>query len=210
MHSEQRPGCFAAILNPITLNRAARAGVGGLDAGASLFVFAVALLSCLAFGAIWWRYDLLSTWNFTQGIREDVAPQAAAIAGRAADLVREPAVLPLIGGLIGVAITLLPSLVELLAPAVLHPGVQLGLNISILFDFVTDWPVGWALVERAGVPGGLIGHIVAAVLVTLITSLVVQTFFIMAITALAVSTLNIIGIGRRGHQGAITIMDGRQ
>lgn len=186
--TEEQPRGCARYLDPISLNIAVRQAFGSLDPGAALLVFVVAAVFSLATGAIWWRYDLMSTWQFTQGIREDVSGEIVymtELAGR----IGAGAV---IGGILAVAFTLLPSLVELIAPRVVHPGVQAALQISIWFDFVTDWPTAETLVLRWGVPGGWLGQQAATFALTLVLSLFVQVFFILGLTALVVSALCIV------------------
>lgn len=192
MHQEEPRGC-ARVLDPIALNLAVRRAFGNLDPGAALFVFAVGLLYSLATGFIWWKYDLVSTWNFTQGIREDVSGELLFVVDKAAQM----GMGVIVGGLVGVAFTLLPSITELIAPRVVHPGVQLLLQISIWFDFVTDWPTAETLVLRWGVPGGLAGQWAATFLVTLVISLFVQVMFILGVTAVIVSALALVSGGRR-------------
>lgn len=201
----QQPAGCAAILDPISLNRAVRVAFGGLDTPASLFVFAVSLLFALATGAVWWQYDLLSTWKFSQGVNGDVQPVADIIAQKATQL-GDVTLGAFIGGAIVVAITLAPSIVELIAPRVLHPGVQLALNLTILFDFITDAPTAMAIVGRYEVPLGWFGWALAVTLVTLMLSLIVQILFVLALTAMLTSAANILRLGgRSAMRGVITI-----
>lgn len=190
----QPRGC-AAVLDPISLNRAARAGFGNLDTGSALFSFAIALVFTIATGAIWWQYDLLSTWHFTQGVNADVKPVADIITEKVSNL-SDVSLGAFIGGAIVVCITLLPSIIELIAPRVLHPGVQLALNITILFDFITDYPTASAMVAKYQVPGGWIGSILATAGVTLVLSLIVQVLFILGVTVLISSAIAILKGGR--------------
>lgn len=181
---EQPRGC-ARYLDPVTLNIAVRKAFGRLDAGAALMVFVVSCVFTLAVGAIWWRYDLMSTWQFTQGIREDVTGEIQYMTQYA----EQAGAGLIIGGILAVAFTLMPSLVELIAPRVVHPGVQAVLQASIWFDFVTDWPTAETLVQRWGVPGGWIGEKIATFGLTLVLSLGVQVLFILGITAIVVTVL---------------------
>lgn len=201
-----RPTGCAAMLDPITLNQAARRGFSNLDTGTALFTFALGLIFSLATGAIWWQYDLLSTWKFTQGISGDVQPVADQIAAKASEL-GDVTLGAFIGGAIVVCITLLPSIVELIAPRVLHPGVQLGLNATILFDFVTDWPTASAIVTNYEPYGGVIGRVVMTAAVTLMLSLVVQVFFILGITVTIASAMSIIGGGKRSRAAQVMTIE---
>lgn len=198
MQQTVQPSGLARILDPVSLNRAARAGFSGLDNGTSLFMFAVAGIFTLAMGAIWWQYDLLSTWHFSQGINADVKPVADIVAQKAAELAEaDISVASFIGGAIVVAITLAPSIVELIAPRVMHPGAQLLLNGTILFDFVTDWPTAAGIVSHYHPPFGFLGRVVTTALVTLSLSLFVQVLFILALTVTITCALNIVGFGNK-------------
>lgn len=189
MHAaEPQPRGCARYLDPISLNMAVRQAFGRLDPGAALFVFVVALAFTLAIGAIWWRYDLLSTWHFTQGIREDVAGEIVYMT----EVAERAGAGAIIAGLLAVAFTLFPSLVELIAPRVVHPGVQAVLQISIWFDFVTDWPTAQTLVQRWGAPGGWLGEQVATFILTLVLSLFVQVLFILGVTALIITAIALV------------------
>lgn len=199
--AQQPTGC-ARMLDPITLNLAIRNAFGNLDPGAALLVFVFSLLFSLATGAIWWRYDLMSTWMFTQGIREDVTGEIIYMT----DVASNVGLGGIVAGLLALSFTLLPSLTELIAPRVLHPGVQLVLQVSIWFDFVTDWPTAETLVMRWGVPGGWLGQQVATFLLTLILSLFVQVLFILGVTALIVSIFCIVrGPVRRTRAAIIDV-----
>ncbi len=205
LQSAAQPTGCAKILDPVTLNRAARQGFSGLDSGTALLFFAIGLIFTLATGAIWWQYDLMSTWKFTQGISGDVQPVADQLAQRAGEYT-DIALGAFIGGAIIVCITLLPSIIELIAPRVVHPGVQLCLNLCILFDFVTDWPTAASIISRYDVPAGYIGRILATAATTLALSLFVQVLFILGITVTISCALSIVGMGRRGVQQGVTVI----
>lgn len=205
LQSATQPTGCAKILDPVTLNRAARQGFSGLDSGTSLLFFGIGLIFTLATGAIWWQYDLLSTWHFTQGISGDVQPVADQIAQKAGEYT-DVSLGAFIGGAIVVCITLLPSIVEFIAPRVMHPGVQLVLNLSILFDFVTDWPTAAGIISRYEVPGGYVGRILATAATTLALSLFVQVLFILGVTVTISCALSIVGMGRRGGGQGVTVI----
>lgn len=200
MQSVSRPSGCAAMIDPITLNQAARRGFSGLDSGAALFSFAISLIFTLATGAIWWTYDVMSTYKFTQGISGDVQPVADTITRKIAEQ-GDVSLAAFVGGAIVVCITLLPSIVELIAPRVIHPGVQVLLNITIAFDFITDYPVAAAIVSRYAVPGGWLGGVVVTSVVTLILSLFVQVLFILGVTVMIASAMSIVGGGRSSNAG---------
>ncbi len=206
LNTMARPSGCAAILDPVSLNKAARAGFTGLDSGTSLLIFAVSLIFSLATGAIWWQYDLISTWKFSQGINADVKPAADMIAQKATELAAADISLgAFIGGAIVVAITLAPSIVELIAPRVMHPGAQLLLNGTILFDFVTDWPTASTIVSRYDVPLGWLGRVLATALVTVALSLFVQVLFILALTVCLTCAINIVRGGGKKQAMAMPV-----
>lgn len=204
---------LSRMLDPIDLNRAIRRAFGGLESGPSLMIFTLAGLFTLATGAIWWRYDLMSTWNFTQGIHADVSLQAAAIAAKAGEITSDAGVASAIGSLLALTITLLPSIFELIAPRIVHPLAQLALNISILFDLITDWDQA-SVIQRAlwAEPWlGIVGRTVVTFLIAMVVSVGVQILFILGLTATLVSAWNIITFGRggSGQNGGYTVIQGR-
>ncbi len=199
-----RPNGCASMLDPISLNQAARQGFGNLDSGAALFSFAISLVFSLATGAIWWVYDVQSTYKFTQGINGDIQPAVNAITNKIAEQ-GDVSLGAFVGGAIVVCITLLPSIIELIAPRVIHPGVQVLLNVTIAFDFVTDFPTASEIVSRYAVPGGWLGGIVITSIVTLILSLFVQVLFILGLTVMVSSGLAIVRGGRGSRGGAVII-----
>lgn len=180
----QPSGCSAA-LDPISMNRAARIGFGGLDRGSALFSFILGFIFSWAMGILWWLYDLMSTYYFSQGISADAKPVATSLGESAGELLGSAGDITLasfMGGVVVVAITLAPSIVELLAPRVMHPGAQLALNATILFDFVTDWPTAAGIIAQYNVPFGWLGQVIATFLLTLVLSLGIQVLFVLAIT----------------------------
>jgi hypothetical protein len=199
--AEPPRGCMARMLDPVALNIAVRQAFGRLDPGTALMVFVFSALFTMATGAIWWRYDLMSTWQFTQGMREDVSGEIIYMT----DLAERAGAGAIIGGMLALAFTLFPSLVELIAPRVIHPGVQAALQISIWFDFVTDWPTAQTLIQRWGVPGGWLGEVAATFLLTLVLSLFVQVLFILGVTSTVMAVLCIVRGPVREARRAVVI-----
>lgn len=194
----QAQGRLERLLDVISLVRAVRAAFGGMDGGASLLMFVLALAGTLGFGVLTWHYDWTSTYNFTQGIAygaQDVAYTVAEAAGNGADA-------EMLGGLIVVIITLIPTIVELVAPRVVHPGARLALQLCIGFDFVTDWGLGWYAATNWDALASwgafrFVGEVATAFVVTLAASIFLQVLFVLCATATIVCALNIVGLSSR-------------
>jgi hypothetical protein len=190
-------GRLEAMLDTIALMRATRRGFGGLDGGASLLFLGISLVAGLAIGVLWYHYDLMSTFSFSQGIRYDTSLTASAVARAGAGL----GIGSLTASAIIIGFTLLPSLLELIAPRVVHPGVLLMLKISVAFDFITDWPTihagvaGWSAIDQMGGPQWIY-ELVATFFAVLFVSIGLQVLLIFCVTVAAVCVLNIVGLGR--------------
>lgn len=206
-----RQGRLERLLDVISLVRAVRQAFGGMDGGASLLIFIIALCGALGFGVLTWRYDLTSTYLFTQGIAygaQDVASTVADVAP--AGLITPEA----LGGLIVVIITLIPTIVELVAPRVLHPAARMALQICVGFDFVTDWGLGWAAATSWDALDGwgawrFLAEVPTAFVVTLAASIFLQVLFVLCVTACAICAMNIVGLGSRAQPVQVIDMNPR-
>ena len=135
---EPRQSCAARMLDIRTYVIAARQSMINAPPAAAIFMIAAFGLIALVLFPIWVSFDLLSTWDFTTGLRlasEGVIYQA----GGYADAVLGMSVGALLTGVIFTGFTLLPSLFEVAFPTVNHPLLNLILISSIVFDYVTDW-----------------------------------------------------------------------
>lgn len=195
---EPQQGRLERLLDVISLVRAVRTAFGGMDGGTSLLIFVLALAGALGFGVLTWRYDWTSTYNFTQGIAygaQDVAYSVAEATGEGADV-------QMLGGLIVVIITLIPTIVELVAPRVVHPAARAALQLCIGFDFITDWGLGWYAATNWDALAGwgafrFFGEVATAFVVTLAASVFLQVLFVLCVTATVVCALNIVGLSGR-------------
>lgn len=195
----QTQGRLERLLDVISLVRAVRQAFGGMDGGASLLIFVIALAGALGFGVLTWRYDWQSTYLFTQGIAYGAQDVAYTVAGATGGEMLTPEML---GGLIVVVITLMPTIVELIAPRVLHPGARVALQLCVGFDFVTDFPLGWAAATNWSALDGWgawrwLGEVPVAIVVTLAASIFLQVLLTLCLTAAVVCALNIVGLGSR-------------
>lgn len=202
-----RPTGCAAVLDPISLNRAARISCRGLDPGEALFTFSLGFVFSLATGIVWWLYDLVSTFLFTQGVSSTAKPIGVMLGEKAGGWVglEEMSLGSFMGGLVVVVITLAPSIMEMIAPRVMHPAAQLGLNVTILFDFITDWPTAAGMIAGHEVPLGWLGRVIATFLLTLVLSLGVQVLFVFALTVTIASAITLIKGPKAADSQAIII-----
>lgn len=139
LHAESRQSCAARMLDIRSYVLAARRTMIAADPSAAMFLAIVFGLIAVVLFPIWVSFDLLSTWEFTTGIRtasEPVIFDAAAYA----DGLLGMSVGAMLIGIIFTGFTLLPSLFELGFPAVNHPLLNVLLLASITFDYITDWP----------------------------------------------------------------------
>ena len=195
---QQASGFLSRVLNPATLITAVRRGVGGLDGAVSLFFLVASVLGLFAVLPPYITYDLMSTWNFFQGVQYDTGAQAEVIASFIASATQSVSLGAFIGMMIAWGITLFPTLVELVAPSIQHPGVQLFNQMCVGFDYITDFPLAWA---KAGEWTQVwIVRVAVALVFNLIVSLGLQVFVVMFATVAIISLLNIFGFkGRRAQ-----------
>lgn len=135
---QPRQSCFARMLDVRSYVIAAREGMSRADPAGALFMVAVFGLIALVLTPIYISFDLLSTWDFTTGLRQVSEPVVYDMAAQAEGLL-SISVGALLVGVIFTGFTVLPSLFELAFPTVSHPLLNLLLLCSIVFDFVTDW-----------------------------------------------------------------------
>lgn len=147
MHTTPRPSCFARLLDVRTYVLAARHGMAQADPAGALFMIVVFGVIALVLTPIYISFDLMSTWDFTTGLRDVSEGAVYDLAGRAEGFLNL-SVGALLAGVIFTGFTLLPSLFELAFPTVAHPLLNLLLLASIVFDYVTDWGKSAELAAR--------------------------------------------------------------
>jgi hypothetical protein len=157
-------------------------------------------LIALVLTPMWVSFDLLSTWDFTTGLRlasEDAIYDAA---GYAESFLRM-SVGSLLVGIIFTGFTLLPSLFELAFPTVSHPLLNLILWASIVFDYITDWG------KAAGVADNWTNNPALAFVYTALfcafVSVFIQALLVLCITVVIFGLLTLIQGGSRQAQAVV-------
>jgi hypothetical protein len=79
----------------------------------------------------------------------------------------------------------MPTMIQMIAPRVVHPVARVVMDISIAFDFVTDWPNAW--LQAGGMVANPIGRFLLTIGLVFLYSLVLQSIFVLFLTALICS-----------------------
>lgn len=188
-------GCLVRLLNVREHVRSVRMSLRNIDAGEAFGLFFLFGIGLLVSGILWWEFDLMSTWTFSQGLRQETAGTVNTLATRVNNL----QVAMLMVAAIATSFTILPSVVEFIAPVVVNPLMLLALRVSITFDYITDWDRSWAFTANWSIvqDWGFIGHVLCAMLWNLMASLLFQGFAIICLVACITCVLTIIGGGGR-------------
>ena len=176
---EPRQSCAARLLDIRSYVLAARRSMIHAEPAAALFMIVAFGLIALVLMPIWVSFDLLSTWDFTTGLRlasEGVIYDSAAYA----DAIIGMSVGALLVGIIFTGFTLLPSLFELAFPTVSHPLLNIILWSSIVFDYITDWGKA-ASVAETWTDNPLLAFAYTAVFCAFV-SVAVQALLVLCIT----------------------------
>lgn len=198
--TQQKTSCFARMLDVRTYVLATRAGMARADAGGALFMMAAFGLVALILFPIWVSFDLLSTWDFTTGLRQASEGVVAEMAYRA-DGFLGMSVGALLAGVIFTGFTLLPSLFELAFPTVNHPMLNLLLLASIVFDYVTDW--GKAAELTAGwTANPVVGFFYTAAICAFV-SVFVQAILVCCLTVVGVGAVSLVSGANRRVQAVV-------
>jgi hypothetical protein len=186
------------MLDVVSLVKAVRNAMIDLDRPSAFGVMIFSFLGTLVTGAYTWVVDWQPTWRFANGqdpseIIYTPTSVADAMIGNVdamVGVVNGLATITLgafIGGSLAVGITLLPTIVQFIAPKVMHPMAKTGMDIAIGFDFVTDWPS--AGVQASYITTNPIGQFLATLGLVFFYSLVLQSFFVLFFAAFAMSVI---------------------
>lgn len=196
----QRQSCFARLLDVRSYVIAARESMSRADAAGALFMIAAFGLIGLVLAPIWVSFDLLSTWDFTTGLRQVSEGVVYDMANRAEGFL-SLSVGALIAGVVFTGFTLLPSLFELAFPTVNHPLLNLLLLCSIVFDFVTDWGKA-AELTATWTDNPTIGFIYTVVVCAFV-SVFVQAVLVCCITVVIFGVIAIVRGGARQARAVV-------
>lgn len=186
------------MMDAIELVKAVRNGMRGLDRPSALVAFALSGIAALITGVVTWIVDWLPTWRFANGENpgdyaysvSSIAETAINSAGAVAGVVSGMATLTLgsfIGGMIAVGFTLLPTIIQFIAPRVVHPVAKTAMDISVGFDFVTDWPS--AAMQATFVTTNPIGQFIVTLGLVFIYSLFLQALFVLFLSVFVMSAI---------------------
>lgn len=202
-----------AMLDVVSIVQAVRRGMLQLDRGSALLVLLLAGPGALVTGIFTWTKDWLPTWRFANGeppgdygySMDSIAVEAVNSAGALVDVVDGLANISLgvfIGATLAVGVTLLPTIVQFLAPRIIHPVMKLFVDVSIGFDFITDWPAAWEQAGHATMHPVL--RTALTIILVLIYSLLLQSLFVIMLAAFVMAVIVIIAGDRRsGHHGVV-------
>lgn len=200
MENEQRMSCFARMLDVRGYVIAARRSMAQTDPGGALAAMIIFGIIAMPLMMIWVSFDLMSTWDFTTGLRnatESVVYDTSAMAEGFLGLSIGAA----LTGLVFTSFTLLPSLFELAFPMVSHPLLNIVLLSSIVFDYVTDWGKASELAAN-WTDNPTVGFIYTA-LTCLFLSVCVQALLAFCITVVVFGGLRIVRGGVRQVQAVV-------
>ena len=197
-----------AMLDIVSLVQSVRRGTMSLDRPSALVIWILSGLAAMVTGTLTWIVDWLPTWRFANGESPahadysaqsigDAAVSSAASMAQAISGVGAITLASFIGGCIAVGITLLPTIVQFIAPRIIHPVAKTLMDISVGFDFITDWPA--ASMQASLLTDHPIGHLAATIVLVFIYSLLLQSVFVLFLTAFVFSTITLVaGSERRG------------
>lgn len=186
------------MLDVAELVKAVRLGMMGLDRPSAMLIAIFTGLGSLVTGVLTWIVDWLPTWRFANGespadyayTADGIAEAAVNSAGAMAGVINGMASLTLgafIGGCVAVGVTLLPTIVQFIAPRVVHPVAKVAMDISIGFDFITDWPS--AAMQATFVTTNPIGQLLVTIGLVFIYSLFLQSIFVLFLSAFVMSVI---------------------
>ena len=180
------------MLDVVSLVKAVRQAMLGLDRPSALVVFVLSFLGSLVTGTFTWIVDWLPTWKFANGEPPaDISYSAQSVADAAiensaamAEIISGMGAITLgafIGASLAVGVTLLPTIIQFIAPRVLHPIARTTMDASIGFDFITDWPSAWQ--QAGGVAEFVIFRGVVTIVLVFVYSMLVQSVFVLFLVA---------------------------
>jgi hypothetical protein len=195
---------IAQLLDVVSLVKAVQQAMLALDRSSALLVFGFTFMGALVTGTLTWIVDWLPTWNFANGEDPGSALYTASSIGEAA-INNAGAMVNVINGIgsitlgsfigasIAVGITLMPTIIQFIAPRVIHPVARTAMDASIGFDFITDWPS--AAHQAAGITDNPIGQFLATLGLVFVYSLLLQSIFVLFLTACVFSAIVLVSGG---------------
>lgn len=191
---EERQSCAARLLDVRGYVIAARGAMIRADAVGALFMIVVFGLVALVLTPIYLTFDLGSTWAFTSGLRDAARPAVEQVAGQAEGWL-QMSVGALLVGIILTSFTLLPTLFELAFPTINHPLLSIVLWVSIIFDYITDFPKTWDLVATWTDNRAL--QFLISVPFCAFLSVGVQALLVVCVTVILFGLVRLVAGGRR-------------
>lgn len=194
-----RGSCFAQMLDVRSFIVAARAMVRSSDAAVVVALIVIFAIIGLCLTPIYATHDLHSTWTWATPIRNSAQPaiddMSYAVDGYApaGATIMYMTLGELVGALVLVGITLLPSLFEIGFPSLRHPLLMLVLTGSILFDYITDFEASWnATAGWAGAENWLVHFLWTALVFNPFVSVGVQAILVICATVVIFGFIRLI------------------
>jgi hypothetical protein len=182
----------------VSLVQAVRKAFANMDRAVALVVFILGALGTAVSGAWTWIADWYPTWKFANGDYFDggggamdysadgVVREMVRIAEETARMLAGMGTLSLsmfLTGAMAVGITLFPTILQFIAPRIVHPAADFLSRASIWFDLVTDLPQAWMQAE--GVVEFYPARALVALGLALFYSVILQVIFVLCLVATA-------------------------
>lgn len=200
MEGQGNPSCFARLLDIRFFIVAARRMVAECDATVTVVLIIIFAIIGLCLTPIYLTYDLASTWAWATPIRDGAQPKIDDMAysfdqyAPAGAMVFDMTLGQLVGALVLVGITLLPSLFEVGFPSMRHPLLLILLTAAILFDYVTDFESSWAATAGwSGAENWLVHFLWTALVFNPFVSIGVQALLVVCSTVVIFGFVRLIG-----------------
>ena len=185
MHQQS---CFAKLLDVRSYVVAMRSGFHGAPPGAAVLLIIGLVVICMLVLPFWAALDLATTWEFSAQLRFVAAPFVNDAASKAGGVVGM-SVAAALATFVLTSFTLLPTFFELVFPSFRHPLLDMTLQASLLFDFITDWPKAYELTAATANP---LLHYSYAAITCIIVSVGLQAVLVMCVTGIAYGSLRLI------------------
>lgn len=191
-------------LDVVALVRAVRAAFANMERWAAFVVLALGALGTAVSGAWTWIADWLPTWKFANGdyfgaggvqamdySADGVVREMLIIADNGARAIEGMGAMTLgtfLAGVMAVGITLFPTILQFIAPRIVHPAAEFLSRASIWFDLVTDLPQAW--IQAGGIVAFYPMRALVALGLALFYSVILQVIFVLCLVA----TITAIGV----------------
>lgn len=191
-------------LDVVKLVHAVRTAFANMDRSVALVVFVLGSLGSIVSGAWTWVTDWYPTWKFANGdyfgdshaaamdySADGIVQAMVRIAEDTATILAGMGTLSLsvfLTGAMVVGITLFPTILQFIAPRIVHPFAEFLSRVAIWFDLVTDLPQAW--IQAGGIVEFFLLRGLVALALALFYSVILQMIFVLCLVA----TITAIGV----------------